>query len=266
MTVLLSALSLVFLECIASHAAYIAVTTSMTATDAESYCQSTYGTSLATITSEGEVNQVRSVISDADITTNVWIGLSDSVAEGTFNWNDGTSVYYTNWYDGEPNDAYSGEDCVEMSSIGAWNDQSCEVSQAFVCNFAQYTSPIGIQLSWLDANKYCKNAYNGQLATINNNDANNAAYDTGSNANGITVNMWIGLYDTSEGSNTFEWQDGSGNVTYTNWNSGQPNNSLHWCGEFEYNEHNNSSGWNDESCSLTQYFICDNNEGIMCLL
>jgi hypothetical protein len=55
----------------------------------------------------------------------LWIGLNDRVAEGTFAWADGTPVAYTNWDAGEPNNGLSGEDYAEIrrdSAMGRWND------------------------------------------------------------------------------------------------------------------------------------------------
>ena len=54
-----------------------------------------------------------------------WIGFSDGGIEGTFAWNDGSEVDYTNWIGGEPNDWGTGEDCTVIKPGGGWNDESC---------------------------------------------------------------------------------------------------------------------------------------------
>ena len=51
-----------------------------------------------------------------------WLGLTDTHREGTFKWNDGTILTYSNWNNNEPNDWGSGEDYVEMLPNGKWND------------------------------------------------------------------------------------------------------------------------------------------------
>ena len=51
-----------------------------------------------------------------------WLGLTDTRREGTFKWNDGSALTYTNWNHNEPNDYGSGEDYVEMLPNGKWND------------------------------------------------------------------------------------------------------------------------------------------------
>ena len=64
-----------------------------------------------------------------------WIGLNDHDSEGTFVWEDGTTVSYTNWHSGEPNDYGSGEDCGQLNfwGDGTWNDQSCSETLYFIC-------------------------------------------------------------------------------------------------------------------------------------
>ncbi|KAM9093802.1 C-type lectin domain family 4 member G isoform X1 [Sarcophilus harrisii] len=56
-----------------------------------------------------------------------WIGLR-KVKEGIHKWIDGTSLGYTNWNEGEPNDSQGRENCVMMLHHGKWNDFTCEVS------------------------------------------------------------------------------------------------------------------------------------------
>lgn len=54
----------------------------------------------------------------------VWIGYSDTAAEGAFQWNAGCYSTFTNWMRGEPNDNGSGEDFVTIVLDGSyqWND------------------------------------------------------------------------------------------------------------------------------------------------
>ncbi|CAM9701056.1 unnamed protein product, partial [Heterosigma akashiwo] len=89
--------------------------------DAQTACEA-LGGMLASIDS----SDVDSEVLDLTGGTTAWIGLNDESTEGTYVWADGTSVGdYTNWNSGEPNDWGDSEDCVEMTSSGGWNDNSC---------------------------------------------------------------------------------------------------------------------------------------------
>ena len=46
---------------------------------------------------------------------------------------DGAPVNFTNWADGEPNDAGSGEDCAYLYDDGTWNDGRCSKDGAYIC-------------------------------------------------------------------------------------------------------------------------------------
>ncbi|XP_061418263.1 collectin-11-like isoform X2 [Lethenteron reissneri] len=70
----------------------------------------------------------------------VFIGLHDGAREGAFAYEDGASLgptAFTRWRPGEPNNAFGGEDCVEMESGGGWNDVSCANTMYFVCEFTK---------------------------------------------------------------------------------------------------------------------------------
>ncbi|KAK9531171.1 hypothetical protein VZT92_010613 [Zoarces viviparus] len=66
-----------------------------------------------------------------------WIGLTDSVTEGTWMWVDGTPVTTTYWYPGEPSNSGGKEHCGETwqrsLGIGVWNDDQCANLQHFIC-------------------------------------------------------------------------------------------------------------------------------------
>ncbi|XP_030643624.1 C-type lectin domain family 4 member E-like [Chanos chanos] len=68
---------------------------------------------------------------------NVWIGLTDSVTEGNWNWVDGKPLTTEYWMAGEPNNVKE-EDCVEIlgppkNDEKNWNDRSCDYKRKYVC-------------------------------------------------------------------------------------------------------------------------------------
>jgi hypothetical protein len=69
-------------------------------------------------------------------TQDLWLGLNDVTLEGTFVWEDGSSVGYTHWASMEPNNS-GDSDCAEKrGSNGFWYDQQCLSSQIYACEQA----------------------------------------------------------------------------------------------------------------------------------
>lgn len=82
-------------------------------------------------------------------TANTWIGASDLATEGTFVWDDGSALTFTNWHAGEPNSGGTGatyqEDCVIIAGARVdkqWDDRPCDASEvaasgmfAYLCHY-----------------------------------------------------------------------------------------------------------------------------------
>ncbi|XP_062596421.1 hepatic lectin-like [Saccostrea cucullata] len=67
-----------------------------------------------------------------------WIGGTDRNREGSFFWaSTGSSLTFTDWDRGEPNDEDSVEDCIEISTFqtrtGTWNDNNCALKYHYIC-------------------------------------------------------------------------------------------------------------------------------------
>ncbi|XP_072018798.1 hyalin-like isoform X2 [Amphiura filiformis] len=107
--------------------------------NARAMCQE-MGGDLVIIDDQAENDFIRDLIPTTGM-LGYWIGLTDTVNEGTFVWvdgrvarNAGRDVLYTNWQAGEPNGAGI-EDCTQMTTEnffsnyfrGGWNDQPCTI-------------------------------------------------------------------------------------------------------------------------------------------
>jgi hypothetical protein len=74
-----------------------------------------------------------------------WIGLTDSAAEGTFLWVDGSSETYSNWDATQPDDGGPGEDCAWAATTGLWSDLRCNGSDK-----ADWVCETTCQGSWYE--------------------------------------------------------------------------------------------------------------------
>lgn len=98
---------------------------------------------LADIRSQTENDLVKGMM---DKSHYAWLGASDRITEGTWQWIDGSAVSYTHWNSGEPNNQFN-EDCAMMypqsnggffgffssGSLGYWNDAQCGNVYYSVC-------------------------------------------------------------------------------------------------------------------------------------
>ena len=65
-----------------------------------------------------------------------WIGVNDIGTEGVFVYDSNKELTkFTSWRSVQPDNAYKGEDCVEMFYLDelGWNDRSCTHPKRFLC-------------------------------------------------------------------------------------------------------------------------------------
>ncbi|MBN3292990.1 LECA protein, partial [Polypterus senegalus] len=107
--------------------------TKMSENDAEESCVS-LGGHLASVLSADNNQFVNSLIRSIDKSgPATWLGGCACEKVGDWKWIDGSKWDYSNWKPGEPNNSRNKERCLQMMSIGQWNDANCAVQMPFVC-------------------------------------------------------------------------------------------------------------------------------------
>jgi hypothetical protein len=86
-----------------------------------------FGTHLAVIDDAAEMAAVDVLQTGAH-----WVGASDRITEGAFLAVTGGPALFLPWDTGQPNNAF-GQDCVEASENGLFNDLQCGAFRQFVC-------------------------------------------------------------------------------------------------------------------------------------
>jgi len=124
-------------------AGYHYVSTSMTWSNANAYCQSQYGTTLATVTSDADITEMLALSGS----TSHWIGLNDLDTEGYWVWESGYSCggdcdTLSWWHSGEPNNSGGNQDCGVLWPSGTFDDGTCTGSLPFMCDESE---PIKIE-------------------------------------------------------------------------------------------------------------------------
>ncbi|XP_078660072.1 uncharacterized protein LOC144904802 [Branchiostoma floridae x Branchiostoma belcheri] len=251
--------------------------------DARLHCQS-QGADLVSLHRDAEMSLLTSQINSAWMA--FWIGLNDKDDEGGFKWSDGRAVGYTNWNDGEPNNANDREHCVEVVIAGSdsfWNDLSCTSYRNWICMVSRgnsvvipttppsvpenapncagttdwklysghcyYVSDSNLQ-SWQESRDYCQ-ANGGDLVSIN--DMQESRFLIGQTYGSLSTHLWIGLREYGV-DGVYTWSDGSA-YSYLNWLVNEPNNAggAEQCAEFVPN----NGKWNDANCGTSNGFICE---------
>ncbi|MEO0518743.1 MAG: DUF4347 domain-containing protein, partial [Cyanobacteria bacterium P01_A01_bin.116] len=197
------------------------------------------GGNLVTINDAAEEQWLQSTFGDERL----WIGLTDKVTEGEFEWINGETSTYTNWTPGEPSNSGNNEDYVDMnfSSTRQWNDVGPTHTQRGVIELdvKQHNGKLYLLSgsdTWENVQTQAQ-AMGGNLVTIND-----AAEEQWLQSTFGDERLWIGLTDkVTEGE--FEWINGE-TSTYRNWTPGEPSNSSN---NEDYVDMNFSSThqWND---------------------
>eukprot|EP01084_Bolivina_argentea_P031184 57725_1 len=207
--------------------------------EAQTYCETTYGTNLATVTTQTDLNgliELRDSNGNSD--ENSWIGLNDRAVEGQMQWISGkpceliSNLCVTT---GEPNDweGNGGEDCVDIA-YADYNyavDGPCDAykRKQFFCDDKQYNlvNDGSTERSWPEAEAYCLETYGTHLATVPTSTDLNLLIKIRDNNGDSNEPSWIGLNDRSvEG--RMQWISGApceinNDLCVDYWKTDEPN-------------------------------------------
>ncbi|XP_064905539.1 C-type lectin Cal-like [Columba livia] len=105
--------------------------------DAEAECKR-YGPKghLASIHSQGTTRVLAQYVSSQKDSQNVWLGLHDEEHNRGWKWTDQSTLDYTSWARGQPNNLWNREDCVVLDSLSGfklWHDYPCNDRFPFLC-------------------------------------------------------------------------------------------------------------------------------------
>ena len=242
------------------------------------------GGHLVSITSSGEQTAVMNLIkgdSGWDYSGMGWyIGASDSAKEGTWKWDSGEAFSYKNWNTGEPNNAGGAENYAAVLINGKWNDVTGSGYFPYVVEYdtVDYNrfSPTKTATYDFDAGKVTYELYDNR---VNVTDAKKIAAAKGGNLVAITsatemqritsliqysrrknessMYWYMGLSD-AEKENVWKWDTGEA-FSYSNWNSGEPNNNDGGAAE-NYAVIQTSGKWNDVTGAKRYGFIVERTE------
>ncbi len=177
--------------------------------------------------------------------TSVWIGLSDEGNEGNFEWETGEPVNYINWALGDPNGGTNSNVARLRQNDGYWTDRSETDNFFYVlemeCDFvlpncstvtsipnatligefenSKYFISNSSSLNYAEAEALAING-GGHLATVS--DAAENEYIRSNLPSNSSA--WLGYSDEASEGN-YVWVT-SEPTTYTNWQNGEPNDSL----------------------------------------
>eukprot|EP00484_Ammonia_sp_Unknown_P012076 CAMPEP_0197072988 /NCGR_PEP_ID=MMETSP1384-20130603/210372_1 /TAXON_ID=29189 /ORGANISM="Ammonia sp." /LENGTH=898 /DNA_ID=CAMNT_0042511813 /DNA_START=85 /DNA_END=2782 /DNA_ORIENTATION=+ len=182
---------------------YYYVTQTMTHSDAEQYCQSQYGTHLATVQTY-DVSNMKSAIPSAFNSINFWVGLVESNLTDTGNI----------WLDGTEHDTRN--ELVQLQAISACRSVDlaqhiivdtdlCNATLPFLCNKRVKAREYLFHqqdITQAEAQSFCESEYGTDLATVTTEEELSEILRLTPIANSV----WIGLRQMN---GTLAWTDGT---------------------------------------------------------
>ena len=119
--------------------------TPVTVYTAKAFCES-LGGHLVSLNDAAENDLVKTMFPAG---TRVWIGATDEASEGSWKWDDGSSLTFSDWSGEEPNNSYGDvadcENFAHYTTDGKWNDTNGCQTYGFVCEIDGYDHDHDLQ-------------------------------------------------------------------------------------------------------------------------
>ncbi|XP_061732556.1 macrophage mannose receptor 1 isoform X2 [Nerophis ophidion] len=274
-----------------NHSCYLFSENKKTWWDANSYC----------LSQNSHLMSIQDIHERLWVTTQIgteifWIGLTDGITEGVWEWTDGSPFlqYISYWVQAQPDNWGDdpGEDCGEVIgySSGGWNDENCKVKRKYICKqrnlnpdpqcdlnngWRQYGSncyrlKADTTKSWTAARHDCVRD-GADLVSITS--EGEAQFITGT-LDASSWDLWIGLSNLKcdkiscqleVGSNRTNWSD-SVPVGYTNWAPNEPiiDTQVGSCAAIIKNPSDEFGKWRSHVCRYERPYMCKRPANTIC--
>uniref|UniRef100_A0A8C3J6Q4 Lymphocyte antigen 75 n=1 Tax=Calidris pygmaea TaxID=425635 RepID=A0A8C3J6Q4_9CHAR len=215
-----------------------------------------------------------------DAEEEMWMGLRNEDVPTLFKWSDGSAVVFTYWDQNEPKVPFnSTPNCVSYSGeLGQWRVKSCEEKLKYVCkkkgvilNETKLDKNCSLEEGWERHGNYCYKIYKTEVSfgaecnlTVMNRFEQEFINSLIRKHTKVEEKyFWTGLQDISQ-SGIYSWGTVDGKkpeaVTYTNWNSLQPEFSG---GCVAMPSGKSLGKWETKDCKTTKAFsVCKKYVGL----
>ncbi|KAK7896517.1 hypothetical protein WMY93_021842 [Mugilogobius chulae] len=214
-----------------------------------------------------------------------WIGLTDQITEGVWEWTDGTTYYeyLSYWMSGQP-DNWNDEDCGQTVgySNGRWNDEDCSVPRKYICKYIEenpvprcdqaggwssygsncYKLKAETKKSWADARRDCVQD-GADLVSIASQEEEQYIVST---LDPSYTDLWIGLStlkcnkiscQVQAGNTQFAWSDALA-LSFQNWgeNEPSPDPQTGSCAAIIKDPSEEFGKWRSHVCRYERPYMC----------